>query len=91
MVGTDDGNIRIFRDVGNGIESSMQSDRERCGGTGGGGGGGGMFSHDSAQGGGGGDSYRPGSGRYTSQGGSERGTSENIKKDERDERIHNTA
>ena len=29
MVGTDDGHIRIFRDIGNGIESSLQSESEK--------------------------------------------------------------
>jgi len=49
MVGTDDGNIRIFRDVGSGIESAVQNDRERTGG--GGGGASGLFPQDSTLGG----------------------------------------
>jgi hypothetical protein len=71
MVGTDDGNIRIFRDVGSGIESAMQTDRERAGG-GGGGGAAGLFSHEPS-----GD-YRHSNGHFPNHGNTDRG--ENRKK-----------
>jgi hypothetical protein len=71
MVGTDDGNIRIFRDVGSGIESAMQTDRERAGGAGGGGAAG-LFSHEPS-----GD-YRHSNGHFPNHGNTDRG--ENRKK-----------